>query len=164
MDKSNTMIQITEYNPSYHSDVVSLITHIQQQEFAIPITYEQQPDLADIPALYDRFWVALHDDKVVGTIGLKIIEDFAIMRKMFVAENFRGKAFQIAQKLLETLEKECIQMGLEKIYLGTTEFFKAAHRFYERNNYVGVEKSQLPLAFPVMKVDTIFYLKSIDAK
>jgi hypothetical protein len=33
----------------------------------------------------------------------------------------------------------------------------AARRFYEKNGFAEVDVSQLPAAFPVMKVDTKFY-------
>jgi hypothetical protein len=42
------------------------------------------------------------------------------------------------------------------------EVLKAAHRFYEKNDFVRIEKQQLPPAFPVMGVDTIFYHRSIQ--
>ena len=153
------MIEIEIYNPIYHEEVVELVTSIQQKEFAIPITYEDQPDLADIAGFFDGFWVAKYSNKLVGTIGLKIIKDFALIRKMFVAEEFRGSVFGIGQKLLTSLEAEVSSRELSKIYLGTTEFFKAAHKFYEKNNYTEIPISNLPFEFPIMHIDTKFYLK-----
>ena len=57
------------------------------------------------------------------------------------------------------LEKEVTARGVDKIYLGTTEFFKAAYRFYERNGYLEISMSELPADFPIMKIDTIFFVK-----
>ncbi|MCX6958036.1 MAG: GNAT family N-acetyltransferase [Verrucomicrobiae bacterium] len=152
-------IEIRPYQPSDHCDVVTLITTIQQNEFGLPITYEDQPDLADIPKFFDLFLVAVVSEKAIGSIGLKIIGDFAVIRKMFVAQENRGREQGIAQKLLMALEEEIAARGINKIYLGTTEFFTAAHRFYERNDYLEISMSDLPSDFPVMKIDTKFFCK-----
>jgi hypothetical protein len=44
------------------------------------------------------------------------------------------------------------------IYLGTTAEFIAAHKFYEKNGFTEVPKANLPETFPVMAVDTKFYM------
>ena len=46
---------------------------------------------------------------------------------------------------------------MRRIYLGTTEAFTAAHRFYEKNGFHRVERAALPQSFPVMAVDTRYY-------
>jgi hypothetical protein len=43
------------------------------------------------------------------------------------------------------------------ICLGTTEKFKAAQKFYERNGFEEIEKESLPKEFPIMSVDIKFY-------
>jgi GNAT superfamily N-acetyltransferase len=153
-------IEIKPYQPSNHSAVVTLITNIQQNEFGLPVTYEDQPDLADIPQFFDLFLVGFVSGKLIGTIGLKVIGDFAVIRKMFVAQEARGKELGIAQKLLIALEKKTSSRGIDRIYLGTTDFFKAAHRFYERNGYIEISMIDLPPDFPVMTIDTKFYCKT----
>lgn len=154
-------IEIAIYKPEFHEKVVELITTIQWQEFNIPITYEEQPDLGAIDDFYNKFLVALHENTPVGTIGYKAIDDYAIIRKMFVHKEFRGK-LGVAQKLLETIESEISKNNINKIYLGTTEFFKSAHRFYEKNGYVDIPMASLPLSFPVIRVDTKFYYKPLN--
>jgi len=154
---------IEKYNPSHHSAVVEIITTIQRDEYGIPITYADQPDLASIPEFYDDFLVATVSGKPVGTIGLKIIDDFGIIRKMFVAKEFRGAAHGgIAKQLLIAIEEAARAKQIAKIYLGTTELFKAAHSFYERNSYIEILMADLPKSFPVMKVDTKFYYKTLQ--
>jgi len=59
----------------------------------------------------------------------------------------------LLQKLIDGAREHAIQ----EIYLGTTEKFLAAHRFYEKNQFVKIPKGNLPDAFPIMKVDTRFY-------
>jgi N-acetylglutamate synthase-like GNAT family acetyltransferase len=96
---------------------------------------------------------------VIGTIGLKDIgAGQTALRKMFVAAPFRGREFGVAAQLLNTLLEEAWQRGVKEIYLGTTDKFLAAHRFYEKHGFVEVAKQALPESFPVMKVDSKFYV------
>jgi GNAT superfamily N-acetyltransferase len=154
-------IRVERFKPEYQDKVIEIITTIQQKEFNLPITSEDQPDLMAIDDFYDGFLVALHDGVPIGTIAYKCLEDYAILRKMFVEEGFRGPDYGVAQKLLEGVENEIAARGITKIYLGMTRFFKAAHRFYERNNYTEIPRDSLPIHFPVMTVDTKFYSKSL---
>lgn len=157
---------IEKYNSSHHATVVEIITTIQQSEYGLPITYKEQPDLANIPEFYDEFLVATVCGKPVGTIGLKIIDDFAIIRKMFVVKEFRGAAHGgIAKQLLSAIEEAALaKQKIAIIYLGTTELFKAAHSFYEKNSYVEIHMADLPKSFPVMKVDKKFYCKTLPTQ
>ena len=155
-------ININKYTSIYHNDVVSLVLSIQQQEFNIPITLEDQPDLQDIEAFFQygngNFWVATIDDNVIGTISLVDIGNQQVaLRKMFVQENYRGKAFGIGQALLNTVFEWAKEKRLAAIFLGTTEKYLAAHRFYEKNGFIEIEKVDLPKSFPVMQEDTKFY-------
>lgn len=67
-------MRIQRFTPAHQSGTASLITAIQQQEFSIPITLADQPDLVDIPGFYQNgagnFWVAEYEDRIVGTIAL----------------------------------------------------------------------------------------------
>ena len=48
------MIEISEYTPDDRRAVIDLILDIQNNEFGIAITEEQQPDLQDIPSFYQH--------------------------------------------------------------------------------------------------------------
>lgn len=156
------MIEIRPFSPEHAAGVVDVILPIQQQEFQIPITLEGQPDLNDISGFYQKgngnFWVALDGGKVVGTVSLLDIgHDQVALRKMFVAASHRGAEHGTAKRLLDGAVTWARQKGVRQIYLGTTAKFLAAHRFYEKNGFRLVDKSDLPAAFPVMVVDTRFY-------
>lgn len=162
-----TDIMIQEYAPHNQEALIHLILAIQQQEFKIPITREAQPDLANIPAFYQQgngnFWIALHAAEVVGTIGLIDIGNQQVaLRKMFVNADYRGAEHGIARLLLGQVLAWVAKKGVKAIYLGTTEKFQAAHRFYEKNGFDKINKNELPPSFPVMQVDTVFYRLRID--
>lgn len=153
---------IEPYRDKWQDPVLNLILHIQRDEFGVPVTAEDQPDLKSIPDFYMRgagnFWVALDQDNIVGTIALLDIGDRTVaLRKMFVAATHRGKAHNVAAALLQSAIDACRANDVRDIYLGTTEHFLAAHRFYEKNSFTEVPKESLPASFPRMRVDTKFY-------
>ena len=45
-------IIIKQYTKDYMEDVITLILAIQQKEFNVPITREDQPDLSDVENFY----------------------------------------------------------------------------------------------------------------
>ena len=153
---------IQTFSPEHAEGVVRLILPIQQQEFGIAITAEAQPDLRDIPGFYQRgagnFWVALDGGEVVGSIALLDIGNAqAALRKMFVRASHRGREHGVAAALLAVLLEHARTHGLREIFLGTTDKFLAAHRFYEKHGFAAVPREALPAAFPVMAVDSVFY-------
>jgi len=157
-----TQITIDEFSIKYQTDILNLIVNIQQKEFGIDITAADQPDLCDIKNFYQKdkgnFWVALFNKEVVGTVSLLDIGyEQAALRKMFVDQRYRGKKYQVASALLNTIFNWAQLHEIREVYLGTTPKFLAAHRFYEKNGFNEIAKTSLPSAFPIMKVDTKFY-------
>lgn len=161
------MINVKPFSHEHLEGALSVILPIQQEEFGIPITIEDQPDLLDIPGFYQtgkgNFWVALAGVKVVGTAALLDIGGgMAALRKMFVKADFRGQGRGVASVLLAHLLSWSVAKEIASIFLGTTEKFHAAHRFYEKNGFVEIPKTALPESFPVMKVDTKFFKRALS--
>ncbi len=155
------MLKIKTLNNTYSESVIDLVLNIQQKEFNVPITIEDQPDLMQIEEFYvasgGNFWGAFINGELVGTIALvKFNENAAAIRKMFVKKEFRGKEHNIAQQLLEVLITYCHENGIQGVYLGTVSILKAALRFYERNHFKIINKEELPAKFPVMSADNVF--------
>ncbi len=143
------------------TDIINLILPIQQKEFNVPITLDDQPDLLRIEQVYQLngggFWGAFVNDELVGTIALlKFDPHAAAIRKMFVKKEYRGKSWGIAQQLLENLVHYCKTNHITDIYLGTVSILEAALRFYEKNGFLPIEKNQLPENFPLMAPDNVF--------
>ena len=160
------MIKIQPFENHDTDQIVDLILNIQQKEFFVPITINEQQDLLNIPAFYQQgngnFWVAKHEGKVVGTIALiDCGESIGTIRKMFVKKEFRGKEFGIAQRLLDLLLDIAKESKMTDVYLGTIERLQAAIRFYERNGFTLIAKENLPSVFPLMAVDTHFFEKKV---
>jgi uncharacterized protein (DUF952 family)/N-acetylglutamate synthase-like GNAT family acetyltransferase len=161
--------QVIGYEEKYKRAIADLILPIQQQEFNVPITIKDQPDLQNIPSFYlkgnGNFWIALNDGEVVGTIALVDIgNDQAALRKMFVHVQHRGKDKGVAQLLFDGLRDWCLQRNVKDVLLGTVDTMLAAHRFYLKNGFVPVSKEELPSNFPIMRVDNRFFKLQLGKK
>ncbi|MBX9886199.1 MAG: GNAT family N-acetyltransferase [Novosphingobium sp.] len=158
------MPEIT-YRPYAKADEDAVIAHIfgiQQGEFAVPVTAEEQPDLRAVGQVYQSgtggFWVAERAGRIVGTIGLiGFGTGEGALRKMFVAADVRGREHGVAARLLDILLAHCRASGITGITLGTVAKLHAAIRFYEKNGFALVAPEDLPDGFPRMPVDTHFY-------
>lgn len=159
-------LEIRSFEPRDEAAVGAFIVGIQAGEFGVPITLEDQPDLRRIPAFYQRgsggFWVACAGERVAGTIALiDIGGGECALRKMFVDPAFRGHEVGLALRLMKVAFDHAAAQGVSTIYLGTTDAFKAAHRFYEKHGFMELPKSSLPPSFPAMPLDTKFYRRAV---
>jgi N-acetylglutamate synthase-like GNAT family acetyltransferase len=160
------VIEIVPFASQHVEGVGALIVGIQRDEFQIPITVEDQPDLQEIPAFYQQgvgnFWVAISEGEVVGTVALLDLGHHqGALRKMFVHASYRGPQHGVSARLLDTLLEWSRARGVRDVYLGTTEKFLAAHRFYERNGFQQIAANELPPSFPKMAVDSRFYRRAL---
>ncbi|HEY6530220.1 MAG TPA: GNAT family N-acetyltransferase [Cellvibrionaceae bacterium] len=163
-------MQIVQYSEDFKDRIISLILHIQREEFGLSITLSDQSDLQNISEFYIEngggFWVSKQGANIVGTIALLNLGggQYAL-RKMFVKSGFRGSECCVAKNLLVYAEKwALIQKKATAIYLGTTERFVAAHKFYRKNGYIELDESMLPTSFPVMFVDKLFFTKALTSR
>jgi N-acetylglutamate synthase-like GNAT family acetyltransferase len=168
LDLSAMSPLIIPYEHQHLDGVRDLIVPIQRNEFGFSITYEDQWDLHDIPAFYRRgsgeFWVAVAGSEVVGSIALVDIGNAqGALRKMFVNAAYRGPQHGLARLLLERLLDHAGRHRIGEIFLGTTEKFRAAHRFYEKSGFERIDEAALPERFPRMNVDTRFYRLRLGA-
>lgn len=163
------MVDIIGYSEPLQEAVLDLILSIQRDEFGFDILAADQPDLLDIPGFYQtgsgQFWVAVSQGEVVGTIALRDLgHREGALRKMFVKASHRGADLGVAAHLLDRLVQSAEACGLRTLYLGTTEAFRAAHRFYEKHGWQRIGPDQLPAAFPRMALDTRFYRRVLEAR
>lgn len=160
-------IQILPYTALYQQQVIELILGIQQGEFGIPISIDDQPDLLAIDTFYQskrgNFWCAVNEaGQVVGTISLiDVGEAFGTIRKMFVRADSRGRELAVAAALVTTLETHAAATALTTLYLGTLDILVAAQRFYAKHGYSPVATDNLPETFPRMRLDNRFFRKHL---
>jgi N-acetylglutamate synthase-like GNAT family acetyltransferase len=151
-------IEIVAYKPEFQQGIDDMMIRIQQ-EYAEQITSRHSTIIKDVYQLpRQKYWVALHNEKVIGTIGFVLFSDAdTVMKRMMVDPAYRGKHFPTAKLLLETGLKWAKENGAKKIYLGTMEQFKAAQGFYSKNGFEEIKMEELPEGYPQNPMDTVFY-------
>ncbi len=155
-------VQIIPFDEKYQQAIEDLVLPIQQSEFGVRITRDEQTDLIDITGTFQKgngnFWVALREGKVVGSIGVVDIGNGQVaLKKMFVNRQWRGREHSVGASLMECAKNWCREKSVKQIFLGTTAQMLGARRFYEKNNFAEVDKDELPSAFPTVHVDSKFY-------
>lgn len=150
-------ISIQTYSDIYQKQVENLVLGIQNDEFLLGLTAQDQPDLPNIGEFYKngRFWVALNEsNQVVGTIGLEPLnEKQAVLRKMFLDKSMRGnKDINLAQHLFETLLQYAKEKVYQEIWLDTPPPAHAAHRFYERNGFELMPRESVPTGYKLAPI------------
>lgn len=154
----NHMYRITSYDESMKEEIIRFILFILEGEFQhLGI---ERPDLYDIPSYYEKFWVALEQNKVIGTIALmKNTEHQGFIKRMCVDIKYRGKG--LAQELLSKLIDFANNNSYRELYLSTSANMIAAQKFYDKEGFQKV--SSIPTSFKAIG-DSIFYKMELDQK
>lgn len=151
------LISIQTYSDIYQKQVEKLVLGIQNDEFLLGLSAQDQPDLPNIGEFYKkgRFWVALNEEnQVMGTIGLEPLnEKQSVLRKMFLHKSMRGnKDLNLAQNLFETLLRFAKEKDYQEIWLDTPPPAHAAHRFYERNGFELMPRESVPTGYKLAQI------------
>jgi len=151
------MIQIVRYRKEHQLGIDVMMSTISL-EFKCNMLSQ---DCSQTPLIPDVYWTALVDDSVIATIGLLVKNDYAILKRMMLTKEFRGKDISLSNKLLEVALTYCSAANISDIYLGTMNQFKAAQKFYKKNGFHQILKNELPNGFMRNPLDRLFFKKSV---
>lgn len=147
--------------------VQDMIETIQKNEFSIPITEETNASILKAEESYHfnntcNFWYVINKDgMIIGSIGLKKIDDNKLeLKKFFIHQNYRGKG--VARKLLNKALQIAEKHNYKTLYLGTVNVLKSAQRFYQKMGFEEIPKGKLPKNFEICPLDSIFYRGEIE--
>jgi GNAT superfamily N-acetyltransferase len=157
--------RVTEYDPAYQAGIDAMMAGIAQ-EYDQPISGPQSVKLFEAHGRPNqRYWVALDDKRVVGTVGLVLLKGpNAVLKRMMTDKDYRGET-GLAVRLLEAAVEWGRSQGVQTVYLGTMAQFKAAQRFYVKQGCVEVQLSELPDDMAVNPIDCLHYrlaLSTVD--
>lgn len=153
----------SEFKEMYLEEIIDLILFVQNNEFQLNISIDEQPDILDIQVNYlndgGNFWVALNEkSEVIGTIGLqKKTEECFILKKFFVYSDYRGVEFSIGQGLFDKLLEYAQQQGAKAIFLDTPSIAKRSHQFYKRNGFKLINEDDLPISYDYPDRNSLLY-------
>jgi amino-acid N-acetyltransferase len=85
-----------------------------------------------------RLFALMEENELIGSIGLEVSQNNALLRSLCVDEKHRNKG--AAVKLVKFLEEFAKQEDIENIYLLTT----TAEQFFSNRNYVPVDRNSVP--------------------
>lgn len=132
-------MEIKEYenNPYHLAQLVDLINYCQNIEAKLDIKMAEQDDIFQIENYYQnrkgQFWIALENEKVVGSIALLRIDDkTAVLKKNFLhIQNIEEILFDSVENylkdlclLLELVNSQELSWILQKKRKDLTSFMK----------------------------------------
>ena len=155
------MIEIKTYSGTHDKEIISFILGIQNREAKINLSLEEQPDLKDISASYQKtggeFWLAYDNNHVIGTIGLLYKDNnCGILKKFFVFSLYRSQ--KIGLKLYQKLLMFAQEKGVKHIILDTPSVAVVSHRFYERAGFKKISKDELPVDYTYPDRNSFLYM------
>jgi N-acetylglutamate synthase-like GNAT family acetyltransferase len=147
----------TKYQPGVDLMLGTIVPEYPEPFFHLPL--RKIEELYTLPGRH--YWVALSDDTVVGSVGIVVIGDYAVLKSLFVFKVWRGEEKGVANALMKVATEKAKEEGCKQMYLGTMEQFKAAQRFYEKQGYEQVGAEELPANYPHNELDKVFFKKQI---
>lgn len=139
MEEQKVPFEIIEFTKAYQAQVIRLITQVlkDQQVISDDVDAIDDEDLFHIADIYTgrgRFWVAVENDQVIGTVAIREIDnDTAKLHRMFVLTQYHGKG--VGPALLQHAIDFARQQGYTEIILNTHHLMHRAHRFYEKHGF-----------------------------
>lgn len=136
-------LRIRSYDASDYPAVRALIEGVLTEfGFAFAVGGLER-DLSEIGTRYGTpqagFWVAEAGAILVGTVAIRPKADRTCeLKRLYLDPQWRGQG--LGQVLYAHAESFARQAGYERIWLDSSRRFGSAHRLYERNDFVLVER------------------------
>ena len=87
----------------------------EQKQAIITLLQSEKLPIEDLPPSLDNFFVAVHNGKVIGAIGLEKYDHCGLLRSMVVNKEYRNKS--TASQLVRELEGYAAELGIDCMYL-----------------------------------------------
>lgn len=151
------MIKVIQYSSKFKKQTISLVKKVLEKEFHLKVNQKKRPDIYDIEKYYfnkkGNFWIALDDDKVIGTVALLYYgRKRACLKIMYLDKGYRGEG--VSKKLLLKLLSFAKSNNYKVIYAPTIKKMIAANKFYQKNGFK--KTSYFPKDFR-LEEDKVFY-------
>ena len=144
--------RIREYRKDDSKNVFHFLSNILTNEFNIALDFDNQDsDLLDIENHYCRdedccFWIVelKGTSQIIGTVAIRMLKEsvftdtsnFAELKRMFLAKQYRGQG--IGQQMLDTALDFAKKAGYSKVFLYSSNDFKASRQLYLKNGFVDI--------------------------
>ena len=102
------------------------------------VNLSRDPEAAAMQAPRGAFLVALSDGMPIGCVGLKGGEDYAEIKRLWVAPHARG--LKLAIRLMEEAEARARMLGLSLLRLDTNSALPEAAALYDRLGWTRIDR------------------------
>jgi GNAT superfamily N-acetyltransferase len=132
-------MRIRKYQPSDSHEILALVSNVLRDEFHKEGAAFPLQDVQDIGSGYggdrETFLVAVEDDRVVGTCGVKLDEpETALLRRLFVDPGARRQG--IGGRLVDAAVRFARKQGYRQIVFRGTTSMAAARELCQRRGFV----------------------------
>lgn len=148
MDNILTNIKIIEFNKKYSKEVNDFVNLSMHNFIGRP--FKQRKDLINIVEYYiengGNFWIAIDEDKIVGTIALENRDTIGILKRFYIDKDYQRLGIgSLLYNKFETYAK--IKTNIKTIYLACGQSLKNAHKFYIKNGWQQINNLEIDMHF-----------------
>lgn len=128
------MITVAEIDPG-EEGVRVLIAKLDAYQLSLYPSESNHLDSAKLLRQdHIHLFAAKDGNAIVGCGAVKVFDDYAELKRMYVLESHRGRG--VARLLLDRLEREALASGCVRVCLETGILQTVALTFYRSNDYV----------------------------
>jgi amino-acid N-acetyltransferase len=114
---------------------------VTEKERLLAITILQQQNLPTSDLDEDKLlYLLMNGETIIGTAGLEIFDDCALLRSVSVIKEEQGKGY--GKVVNEEIEKYAKESGINCLYLLTT----TAKDFFDKQGYCVIKREESPAA------------------
>lgn len=139
-------IIIIQYNKKYKDSINNFINECMFTFINRP--YKKREDILNIEDYYfnnnGSFWLALYNDKIIGSIALENRGNIGILKRFYVDKEYQGLGIGTSlYNILETYVKN--KTNINTLYLACAKILNNAHKFYTKNNWIQIQKLEIEM-------------------
>ena len=93
----------------------------------------------DIEKSFEVFYCLLDEEKVIGTVALKKIDEYTVeLKALYLDKSYRGQ--HLGSRLVKAVVDEAGKLGYKSIVLDSMSKYKDALRLYEKYGFKHTER------------------------
>ena len=132
-------IELIPYNDSYKQQVFDFTCTCFEE---LGKKFEQSGRHSfynDIGNEFEVFFCLVDQEKVIGTVALKKVDDYTVeLKAMYLDRDYRGKG--LGRRLMDKAVDEAKRLGFKSIVLDSMSQYKDALRLYEKTGFKMTER------------------------
>ena len=132
-------IELIPYNDSYKQQVFDFTCTCFEE---LGKKFEQSGRHSfynDIGNEFEVFFCLVDQEKVIGTVALKKVDDYTVeLKAMYLDRDYRGKG--LGRRLMDKAVDEAKRLGFKSIVLDSMSSYKDALRLYEKTGFKMTER------------------------